>query len=91
MASMPWGIFVLFLYFLPIYQSLSLIVQFYGKCYHFALVGIERLGILLGSYLLGCGINACVDCRSWFLRMDNVGNTISFKACFTSKLGIPRK
>ena len=38
----------LLLYFLPIYQSLSLIIQFYGKVDYFSLISLERLGILLG-------------------------------------------
>ena len=40
------------LHFLPIDQSLSLFVQFYGKGNDLAFVGFERFSILLGSYLL---------------------------------------
>jgi len=36
------------LYFLPIYQSFSLIIQFYGKGDYFSLISLEWLGILLG-------------------------------------------
>ena len=38
----------LLLYFLPIYQSLTHIIQFYGKGDYFSLISLERLGILLG-------------------------------------------
>ena len=40
-----------FLYFLPIYQSLSHIIQFYRQCYYLALISLEWFGILLGFYL----------------------------------------
>ena len=36
------------LYFLPIYQSLSHIIQLYGKGDYFSLISLEWLGILLG-------------------------------------------
>ena len=65
-------IFVL-LYFLPIHQSLSLIVQFYGKGNDFSFVGLERLGILLGSNLLGCGINTAIVAKLQFKHIDEVG------------------
>ena len=48
------------LYFLPIYQSFSLIIQFYGKGNYFPLISLERLGILLGFYLLRGSIHATV-------------------------------
>ena len=38
----------LLLYFLPIYQSLSHIIQFYGKGDYFSPISLEWLGILLG-------------------------------------------
>ena len=59
------------LYFLPINQSLSHIIQFYGKGYHFALISLERFGILLGFHLLFGNISA--ECgfssRSYLYRI----------------------
>ena len=49
------------LYFLPINQSLSHIIQFYGKSNHFALISLERFGILLGFHLLRGSIHATVS------------------------------
>ena len=54
MASGAFSVFFfifpsnLLLYFLPIYQSLSLIIQFYGKGDYFSPIGLEWLSILLG-------------------------------------------
>ena len=48
------------LYFLPIYQSFSLIIQFYGKGDYFSLISFEWLGILLGFYLFRGSIHAAV-------------------------------
>jgi|GEM_PF-6554156 hypothetical protein len=48
------------LYFLPIYQSFSLIIQFYGKGDYFSLISLERFGILLGCYLLRGSIYTAV-------------------------------
>ena len=48
------------LYFFPIYQSLSLIIQFYGKSNNFSFVSFEWLNILLSSYLLGCCVNTAI-------------------------------
>ena len=52
--------FILLLYFLPIYQSFSLIIQFYGKGDYFSLISLEWLGILLGFHLLFDSINTAV-------------------------------
>ena len=49
------------LYFLPINQSLSHIIQFYGKGNHLALISLERFGILLGFHLLRGSIHATVS------------------------------
>ena len=48
------------LYFLPINQSLSHIIQFYGKGDYFSLIRLEWLGILLGFHLLFGSIHATV-------------------------------
>ena len=48
------------LYFLPIYQSFSLIIQFYGKGDYFSLISLERFGIQLGFYLLRGSIYTAV-------------------------------
>ena len=48
------------LYFLPIYQSLSHIIQFYGKGDDFSLISLEWFGILLGFHLLRGSIHTAV-------------------------------
>ena len=48
------------LHFLPIHQSLSLLIQFYGKSNDFSFVSFEWLGILFDSYLLGCCVNTAI-------------------------------
>ena len=48
------------LYFFPIYQSFSLIIQFYGKGNYFSLISLERFGIQLGFYLLRGSIYTAV-------------------------------
>ena len=48
------------LYFLPIYLSFSLIIQFYGKGDYFSLVSLEWLGILLGFYLFRSSIHTII-------------------------------
>ena len=52
--------FFVFLYFLPVNQSLSHIIQFYGEGDYFPLISLERLGILLGFHLLLGSIHATV-------------------------------
>ena len=52
--------FFVSLYFLPVNQSLSHIIQFYGKGDYFPLIRLERLGILLGFHLLLGSIHATV-------------------------------
>ena len=44
----PYTSFQSSLYFLPIHQSLSHIIQLYGKGDYFPLISLERLGILFG-------------------------------------------
>lgn len=56
MAYSPFWI----LHFLPINQSLSHIIQFYGKGDYFSLIRLEWLGILLGFHLLFGSIHATV-------------------------------
>ena len=52
--------FLVILYFLPVNQSLSHIIKFYGKGDYFPLISLERLGILLGFHLLLGSIHATV-------------------------------
>ena len=59
--------------FLPIYKSLPLFIQFYGKGSHFALVGLERLGILLGFHLLRGSINAAIVAQLQLQNIDVIG------------------
>ena len=62
------------LYFLPVNQSLSLIIQFYGKGNYFSLISLEWLGILLGFYLLRGSIHATVVAQLQLQHIDEVGN-----------------
>ena len=52
--------FFVFLYFLPANQSLSHIIQLYGKGDYLSLISLERLGILLGFHLLFGSIHTTV-------------------------------
>ena len=54
------------LYFFPINQSLSHIIQFYGKSYHLALVCLKRFGIQLGFHLIFGSIHATIVAQLQF-------------------------
>ena len=78
MARMPYpstvsSVGCISLHFLPINQSLSLIIQFNGKGYHLSLVCLERFSILLGSHLFCGSIYATVIAKLQFENINEVG------------------
>lgn len=56
------------LHFFPIDEAFSFVVQFHGEGDDSSFVSLERFGVLVGSYLLFCGINTTFYNNLDFLR-----------------------
>ena len=94
-------------HYLPIQEALTHVFQFDGETYDLSLVSLEWFKVVVVDYLFFGSGNASilgefqlyyiyimygsVDMVSLVLRIAKVGKTISFRACLTSWLGMPRR